>query len=290
MHLLARSAAKLRHWAAYAWNYLHRRHPFQMWGREFDLRRKRLVELQGFSLYVMPDDYIGHSIIARRAYEPHVTSVLRSILREGDVFLDVGANLGYFTLLASSVVGARGRVLALEPNPQNLQLIYESLLHNGASNVVVFPFAASDAAAILRFVTVGSNGGVVTAHAAAQDHSLLVQAVILDQMLGDEPRIDAVKMDIEAHEPAALRGMAGIIRRHRPRLITEFHPWAMRLNNVEPPEAYLRQLIDSGYGLAVILESGELRPAASASEIMSHWRSFGQETLHLDLLAEPLER
>lgn len=290
MTMPAGFAAKLRRWAGYAWNYAHRRHPSQMWGRKFDLSRKRLVELQGFGLYVMQDDYIGHSIIARRAYEPHVTSVLRSVLKPGDVFLDIGANVGYFSLLASSIVGAQGKVLAFEPNPDNVQLIYASLLHNRSANVVVFPYAASDAAAILRFVTVGSNGGVVTPHAAAQDHSLLVQSAILDEVLQHEPRIDVVKMDIEAHEPAALRGMAAILARHRPRLVTEFHPWAMRLNNAEAPEDYLRQLTGQGYRLSVILESGRPMPLQSEAEIMDYWRSLGQETLHLDLLAEPVKR
>ena len=260
--------------------------PSQMWGRVYDLRKKKLVALDGFQLYVMPDDYIGHSILKARTYEPHVTSVVRKTLKAGDVFLDVGANVGYFTLLAASLVEG-GKVIAVEPNPQNLQLLYSSLLENGSTNVRVHPYAASDQATILRFTTVGSNGGVVTEHAKSQEHFLLVPALRLDDLLAGEARLDLMKIDIEAHEPAAIRGMETLIRRLKPKLITEFHPWAMQLNNVEPPAAYLEQIYSLGYDISIIQDSGDLLPAAGSADILAHWASLGRETAHLDLFAVP---
>lgn len=146
----------------------------QMWGRVFDLSKKELVQLDGFAMFVMGNDYIGRSIVKARTYEPHVTAVVRRTLGEGRGFLDVGANIGYFTMLASSIVKQAGRVIAVEPNPQNLQLIYASMVQARATNIVVHPYAASDAEAILRFTTVGSNGGVVTEHSKDQRHYLLV--------------------------------------------------------------------------------------------------------------------
>ncbi len=77
-----------------------------------------------------------------KTYEPHVTNLVKGILKEGGVFLDVGANIGYFTMLAASLVKANGKVIAIEPNPQNLQLIYSSLLENHLSNVAIYPYAA----------------------------------------------------------------------------------------------------------------------------------------------------
>jgi FkbM family methyltransferase len=268
--------------------FVTRQNTYQMWGRVFDLRKKQLIRLDGFSLFVMPNDYIGRSIRETRIYEPHVTSVIRSTLKEGDVFLDVGANIGYFTLLASSIVKESGRVIAFEPNPQNLQMIYSSILEARARNISVFPYAASDAAAILRFTTVGSNGGVVTDHSKDQGHYLMVPAVVLDEALRDEERIDLVKIDIEAHEPAAVRGMERLIRRLRPTLITEFHPWAMKLNNPDPPVNYLHQLMSLDYELSIIETSGKCLPVADVEAVWKYWHSLGRETAHLDLLARPL--
>jgi FkbM family methyltransferase len=268
--------------------FLKRMTPSQMTGRVFDLRQKRLVRLQDFDLYVMSNDYIGAAIEEHRTYEAHVERVIRNELREGSVFLDLGANLGYFSMLACSLVKDTGKVMAFEPNPQNLQLIYESQLHNHFANLIVYPYAVSDRSEILRFVTVGSNGGVVNRHSVSQVHSLLVQSVVLDQVLSGEPRIDLVKMDIEAHEPAALRGMEGLLRRHRPKLITEFHPWALRRHCTEPPEEFLRQLEALDYRLSIILPDGELATAQSCADVMDYWSRLGSETVNLDLHAEPL--
>jgi FkbM family methyltransferase len=264
--------------------------PGQMTGRAYDVTKSRRVDLGAFSLFVMPNDYIGGSILANKTYEPHVTRQIASLLSSGDVFLDLGANVGYFTLMASAIVKPAGKVIAFEPNPQNVQLIYQSLHFGDVSNVFVQPFAASDAKGILRFVTRGSNGGIVTPLAKERTHVLLVQAVVLDEILSSEPRIDLVKIDTEAHEPAALRGMARLVARHRPRIITEFHPWALRLNNPEPPEAYLGQLLGLGYRISVIRPAGDLHPASSVGQVMDYWASLNEETIHLDLLAEPVER
>ena len=259
-----------------------------MWGRVFDLNQKQRVQLEGFSLYVMPDDYIGASIMSSRTYEPHVTKVIRRELNEGEIFLDLGANIGYFSMLASSIVKNKGKVLAFEPNPQNLQLMYESKVFNKCSNLTIYPYAASDAANILRFTTVGSNGGVVSEHSVDQKHYLLVQAVVIDEILRDEKRMDLIKMDIEAHEPAALRGMEKLLRRLKPKLITEFHPWAMRLNNTEPPEDFLMALENLDYQLSVILPDGNLGKMRSTEDIMKYWQLIGSETAHLDLFADPI--
>jgi FkbM family methyltransferase len=260
----------------------------QMWGRTFDLSQKRLVNLDGFDLYVMPNDYIGYSIIKSRTYESHVTRLIRNTLGRNDVFLDIGANVGYFTMLAWSMVKGGGKVLAFEPNPQNLQLMYSSVQRNCAEKIEIYPYAVSNAAGILRFTTVGSNGGVVTKESKYQRHFLLVQAVVLDEILKHEPRLDLVKIDIEAHEPFALQGMVELIKKYRPKIITEYHPWAMRLNNPGDPTEYLDQIIRLGYRLGVVLPTGETMDFSSSHEIDAYWKALGEETMHLDLFAQPI--
>jgi len=242
-------------------------------------------------MYVMADDYIGRMIRDDKTYEKHVTRVVRCVLKEGGTFLDLGANIGYYTMLASSIVKPTGKVIAFEPNPQNLQLIYASMLESKTGNVTVYPYAVSDAAGILRFTTVGSNGGVVTdqtVRMSGSPYNLLVPAVKLDDVLKDLNRLDLVKIDIEAHESAAIKGMVGLIREFKPKIITEYHPWAIEVNTTEPPRAYLDQLIGLGYKLSVIDQTGNCLSMTNAEEIISFWAALGVETMHLDLLAEPI--
>ena len=289
MYFTHKYIKKLKRLPRFLLGLVRRENPSQMWGRVFDLSKKKLVQLNGFQLFVMPNDYIGGSILKSKTYEPHVTTVIRNVLKKGDVFLDVGANIGYYTLLASSLVKSDGKVIAFEPNPQNLQLIYSSLLESEADNVTIYPYAASDAADMLRFTTGGSNGGVVSKHSKDQKHYLLVPSVVLDEILKDESRIDLIKIDIEAHEPAAIRGMENLIKKLRPKIITEFHPWAMQLNNIAPPVQYLEQLIALDYKLSIIEPSGKCIAVSGAEEILSYWKSLGNKTAHLDLFAQSVQ-
>lgn len=269
--------------------------PETMRGRVFDLSQKQLVRCDGFELFVLPNDYVSAPIISTKTHEPHVTKAVRSALRSDDVFLDLGANVGYFTMLASSLVPA-GKVISFEPNNQNLQLIYESILHSAAKNIEVYPFAVSDAKKLLHFETVGSNGGVVTGRSGARKapyqcssgkYHFIVQSVVLDEVLKDEARIDLIKMDLEAHEPFALSGMTKLIKKHKPSILTEFHPWLMRLNNSGDPLDYLRQIEDFGYSLSIIKFDGDIIAAQTPEAIMAYRDSLDSETIHLDLVATP---
>lgn len=263
--------------------------PVQKSGKVFDLSKKQLLSLDGFNLYIMPDDLIGFGIQSSKVHEPHVGAVIRRTLSAGDTFLDLGANIGYFSMLASPLVGKAGRVLAFEPNPQNQQLIMSSILEN-SDNIKLFPYAVSDTATIFKMMNGGSNGVVVSNSSKSQDFSFYAQSVILDELLKDETRIDLIKIDIEAHEPFALKGMEKLMNRLKPKIITEFHPWAMRKLNTEAPEEYLQFLFGLDYSVSIILEGGELKSVNNAEDIMEHYRALNNETAHLDLYAEPISK
>ena len=79
-----------------------------------------------------------------------------------------------------------------------------------------------------------------------------------------------------------------MIKRCRPTIVTEFHPWAIKNNTLGEPEDYLRQLEGYGYRLAVITETEGLLDGPNTSFVMNYYRSLGIETKHLDLLARPL--
>ena len=154
------------------------------------------VDLGGSQVVVHRDDSdFGAIIVSYKVYEEQVRQALREHLGPGDVCLDVGAYVGVMTLLAASRVGPGGRVIAVEPNPDNVQLLYRGILLNGFTNVEVLPLAEADHRAVFSLFG-RSNTELVDAD-SSDTNGRLVQSVVLDEVLHDLPRLDLVKMDVK---------------------------------------------------------------------------------------------
>jgi len=249
---------------------------------------KTPIKLPNFQIYGMKSDIlVAHDIILYKSWEDHITPAFIKTLKIGDVFLDLGANIGYYTLLAASIVKESGKVIAFEPNYINVQLLLSSISENKFTNVVVYPLAASDTKVIDCLGTVGSNGRIMHDPNDKElwiGNHLWIQSVVVDNLLELEKRIDVIKMDIELHEPFALRGMDKIVKKHRPIIFTEFHP--RFLGN-----EYLEQIIQYGYRLSIIdyrAETlGETIEAPNTEFIMDFWRMLNSPIQHLEILAKP---
>lgn len=263
---------------------------------EFQAARARStfapVETERFIIWIDTEDpLVAPGILADHVYETHVTTVLERELKPGSVFLDIGANMGWFTLLAASIAG---QVIAIEPNPINVQLLYRSLLANRYNNVRVLPCAVTDQPGLLSLNAFRSNGFVTSVDHAAET-ATIVPGQPLDTLLTELERLDVIKMDIEGHEPLALRGMRDTLSRFRPVLIFEFHPAAIRDNSGSDPAAFLESLTDLGYRLAVIRHDGAETTALDAAGIMNEWAELNRQTraggsAHLDLIGRPSDR
>jgi FkbM family methyltransferase len=203
------------------------------------------------------------------------------------VVVDIGANIGYYTLLAASQVGPDGRVLAFEPSGANRSMIQMSLNANGLRNVRLWPYAVADEERVVGFDMRDSNGWI------SWDDPLnacyQVRAVTLDRFLESEPRVDVVKMDIEGAEDRALRGMHRLIRNHRPVIFTEFNPRCLEQVSGVAPETFLSQLRGFDYEVLVVrTDSQGLISECSDGMIMERLARSG--STHLDLVACPTEK
>lgn len=254
--------------------------------------RPVLLNLRDFKMYVRLDDLsVGAPIAIRRKYEPLVTGAIRPFLKPGLVVLDIGANIGFYTLLAASRIGPGGKVIAFEPSADNCELLRRSLQENHLDNVTIHTNAVSDADRVLCFTMRDSLG--VPCRADSAERSFQVNALALDSFLQDEPRIDLVKMDIDGGEGLALKGMTQLLKRHRPVLFTEFCPDLLQAVSGVAPEAYLDGLRNVGYELRVLsskkaARSAQGNPPQSNEQIMQCYTKAG--LTHVDLLALPKER
>jgi FkbM family methyltransferase len=156
------------------------------------------------------DNLITPLISEHHNWETDVVAFIRNRLAPGMVFLDVGAHAGYFSVLASSIVGDQGHVIAVEPHPRNLELLRANLWRHGCDNVTVLPVAANDRRGHVRLVA-HPDGLAGASMALEAGETTVVPCGRLDDLV-DHIRIDLIKIDIERGEHAAIRGAEGLIR------------------------------------------------------------------------------
>jgi FkbM family methyltransferase len=246
-----------------------------------------LVQLDRFRLYIMPDDVvIGRGIATHRAYEPAVTRAVEAVLRPGMTFLDVGANIGYFSLLAASCVGPSGKVFAFEPSQTNVKLLHASRVLNGFENVEVFPLAAGREWELSFYDASHSNGWV--SPIASKPEDLLPRAVVLTAPLATilpaDRRIDMIKIDVEGAEYQALQGARAILERDHPPIVSEFSPPALESISGVSGAVYLEFLTALGYRLSVLADGDPIACGTDVELVMRHFADSGVD--HIDLLAE----
>ena len=248
------------------------------------------IKIGGSYVYAqLSDKEVGYEVIRNKQYEPHVTKVISKVLREGDTFVDIGANIGFFTMLGASIVGNQGKVIAVEPKPDNIQLILAGIVKNGFSNVHVLPYAASEFETIFELVSGGSNACLIDAKEPTQQ-SVYTQSIVLDDQLAKYQNISMVKLDVEGHEFSAVKGFKNLLRKFLPTLITEFHPKLLiESGNIEP-EAYLSELFELYKSVSIILSNGDLKRCYNKRDIMQYWIKLNDakkmgNRLHMDLIA-----
>ena len=200
-------------------------------------RGRRAAENADRAARVRRDDVlVAPTIREHGIYGTEIGAFLKRRLRVGSTFVDVGANLGWFSVLAARLVGERGRVYAVEPDPANLPLLRANLWGNRCDNATVLGVAAWSGPAHLDLVTY-PEGGAATEVRAGGDGTLLVPAAPLDSLIPGT--VDVLKVDAQMTDHVAIRGAERIIATSpRIAVIAEFFPAALR-DKSEDPERIL---------------------------------------------------
>jgi FkbM family methyltransferase len=175
---------------------------------------------------------VGRSIWFRGSYEPGVEAHIMRILQQGDAFIDVGANVGYFSLIAANLVGTEGEVHSFEPSRTVCELLKASIAKNSVQNVYAMPIALWSESRTLDLATQHNSGFTHVSPEGTHDnlaHLENVTAITLDQYVKSHVRrpIKLVKIDVEGAEIHVLRGMAEMLRSHKPCLIIEAVDWLL---------------------------------------------------------------
>lgn len=201
-----------------------------------------VATVHGHRMRLDPLDSLGLSTYG--TWEPFETRVLSGLVQPGDVVVDVGANIGYYTLLFARWVGPTGQVIAFEPAPANVALLRDNIARNGYGNVVVEPSAVSDrrgeADLYLSRENLGDHRLGVEDHrlrSAGGQVTVRVPLVRLDDYFREARQLPAlVKIDVQGAEQQVLDGMQDLLSRAGAlTLVLEFSPAALEQMGTAPP-------------------------------------------------------
>ncbi|KLI63900.1 FkbM family methyltransferase [Aurantiacibacter marinus] len=225
----------------------------------------------GFTMGLDLRQFIDRTIYCTGEWEPHETQVIQRILRPGATFADVGANIGYFTLLASHIVGPAGHVHAFEANAQTHALLSENMARNSATNVSAHLLAVSDEAgsAVIHHCEPGNAGRDMAMAAKPEDRGSTVRMERLDTVLANTS-ITLIKLDIEGGEAKALRGAEALLTGcSAPDLLFELTPQLLTENGDDATDL-LEWLRGIGYILSEISVHGGKASADALEQSYYH--------------------
>jgi FkbM family methyltransferase len=195
----------------------------------------------GFSMALNLGDFVDRQIYASNDWDSDVGHIISNLLRPGDTFLDVGANIGYFSILASRIVGEHGLVVALEPNPVVFTRFLENIKMNKIETIEPICLGASNqpGSAPLFLEGKGHTGAGSLMKSPISTDQTIIKLDSLDHIFASRnlPTPNLIKIDVEGAEVLALEGMRNILAQSdAPPLLVEVSEWGLTEMGYSIPE------------------------------------------------------
>lgn len=208
-----------------------------------------IITTNGYKIKTISNDEgISEELRIFKIHEPLTTELIKNIVKEGMNCIDLGSNLGYYTLLESKLVGDSGKVFAFEPSPVTYEHFKKNLEINKITNVNHFNIALGDTNGKIKFLISKMSNWcrVVDDSIKTLDNIIDVPMFTLDKFVTEHKlkKIDFIRMDIEGYESKAYSGMTEIIKKFKPDFYMEIHPVFM---GVEKTIEFLKKLKKDGY-------------------------------------------
>lgn len=234
-------------------------------------------DVQGHKMFLDAKDSLRLAI--NGIFEPFETELVCREVRKGDVVVDVGANIGYYTLMFARLVGETGKVYAFEPDPENFALLQSNVTLNGYQNVILVQTAVSNDTGTTKLHLCEVNKGDHRIYDSYDGRPTVeVSTMRLDDYFGGcDVKVDWIKMDIQGAEGGAIQGMPFLLRNNLSvRLITEFWPIGLKRFGFDS-SAYLGLLLDHGFRLYNIDEERRTLDPVEVPEILKRYRPEHEE-------------
>jgi len=198
-------------------------------------------------------------------HEEGTTNLFKKVVKPGHVVVDLGANIGYFTLLAAKLVGKDGKVFSFEPEPRNFEYLKTNLALNHYSHASAYQKAVSDQNGKTKLYICAYDSGHHTINQpegielyrqgrTGETREIEIEVVTLDSFLEDKTeKIDAIKIDVEGAEALAIRGMQRLLKEnHKVKIFLEFFPLLIKGMGSSPQDLVELLMKDLGFSVFAI--------------------------------------
>ncbi len=209
--------------------------------------KPNFVEIDGNKIYLDEKDSLFLSVYG--FHEKTETEIVKNEIREGDIVLDIGANIGYYTLLFAKLVGEKGKVYAFEAESSNFEILKKNVYENNYNNVILEQKAVSNESGTVKFyIGKDSNTENQLFKPNVKHEEIEVKSISIDGYFKElNPKIDFVKIDIQGAEPLVIEGMTKIIEENKDlKIMLEWWPDAIRKYGIDPSK-HLTQLVNLGF-------------------------------------------
>lgn len=240
------------------------------------LLRPDYVSVDGYRIYLDKKDALSLSVLG--FYEPSVGQAIKKEIKKGMIVVDVGANIGYFTLMMARSVGPTGKVYAFEPDPENFKLLRKNVKTNGFENVfLIKAVVGRKKGKISLYINEKSGAEHSIYNFSKSQKKILVDSWSLDEYFaGGNIKIDFIKLDIQGAEPEAILGMEKIIRKNpKIKILTEIWPPGLEKSKVTAEE-FINRLELLGFKLCLLRDDKKyIKKTFSRRDVLSNLKSYG---------------
>jgi len=222
--------------------------------RCFKLSGIVLIDVQGSKMYLDPQDtWMASLFLKWGIHEKYETELFKRLIKKGMVVVDIGASIGYYTLLAARLVGEEGKCFAFEPDSHIYGLLCKNIEANGYKNVIAIQKAVFNKSGKMKLFLDKRELGrhsLSEANVPNRADSITIETISLDEFFKNKDfKIDVIKMDVEGSEMGVLQGMTNLINKNdNLKIITEFWPIGLRRSGFSPTE-FLNKLKEYGFTL-----------------------------------------
>ena len=210
-------------------------------------------------MYVDPLDSLELKSI--NIFEKFETNLVKQEIHGGDVVLDIGANIGYFSLIFSKLVGNNGLVYAFEPDPDNFKILKKNIEINNIKNVILIQKAVSNTSKLSSLYLCDYNHAQHRIYPSPRCNKKIdVEFTTIDEMFANIEffnKIKFVKIDVEGSEYDVIDGMKNTLRANQDlKMLCEFSPKQIKERKLKP-ETVLKQILDHNFKIYPITTTGE---------------------------------